>query len=232
MLKIFVMERPLVLQMVKVLYYMNLKGWDITQNITAKGYSYSIESYSEDQNTETSEEIVLAEHTIQITVLDGTTPLESTLNQEILDVISTYPTDGSYGYYWPQSGGWLGTTQDIYYLETLVAEGDDENRSYCVGLTWEVFMRAWEIYATEQDASLDISYGFSKNWMSFVLIGMSVNSWEVVLLRLLRRYGDPAKGLHIGKTSNLVIFYNFWRNNGSGHNNIFIDWERILGETL
>ena len=100
--------------MVKVLYYRNLKGLGYPQNITAKGYSYSIESYSEDQNIETSEE-VMAEHTIQITVLDGTTPLESTLNQKILDAISTYPTDGSYGYYWPQSGGWLGTTQDIYY---------------------------------------------------------------------------------------------------------------------
>ena len=96
-------------------------------------------------------ELEVSEHSIWLTIEEGTAPLASSFNDKVLELISTYPTDGSYGYYWPSSGSWLGTTQDIYYLEQLVAEGDLFNRSYCVGLTWEVFMRAWEQEAAQHN---------------------------------------------------------------------------------
>ncbi|RMG08761.1 MAG: hypothetical protein D6731_21135, partial [Planctomycetota bacterium] len=35
------------------------------------------------------------------------------LNPYVLEVLRSYPTDGSYGYYWPKEGGWEGTTQDV-----------------------------------------------------------------------------------------------------------------------
>ena len=83
---------------------------------------------------------------IEITVSEGTNPDVSDFNAAVVSILETYPTDGSYEYYWPSGSGsgWKGTTQDIYYLDTLVAEGDPYNRSYCVGLTWEVFMRAFD----------------------------------------------------------------------------------------
>ena len=166
----------------------------------------------------------VAEHTIWLTVEQGSAPLSSSFNAKVLDLISTYPTDGSFGYYWPNSGGWLGTTQDIYYLESLVAEGDLFNRSYCVGLTWEVFMRAWELEAAERDLAningmdLDDLTEFRIDWYVRDLYGSGV-------VEAVENYGI---GEHISDWSDIEPgdFLQFWRNNGSGHNNIFIDWEK------
>ena len=85
----------------------------------------------------------VSNHSISITVDEGSDPIDSDFNDYVNNIIPTYPTDGSYGYYWPSSGGWLGTTEDIYYQGNIIAEGDNQDRSYCVGLTFEVFMKAW-----------------------------------------------------------------------------------------
>ena len=95
----------------------------------------------------------LATDSISLTVTDAQSPETSSYNDVVLDRIATYPTDGSYGYYWPRGGGWAGTTQDIWYLDTRVATGDPYQRSYCVGLTWEVFMRAFETLQSRGEAA-------------------------------------------------------------------------------
>ena len=59
---------------------------------------------------------IVASDTINVTVDPGNEPIESEFTELMVDILESYPTDGSYGYWWPDDGyGWYGTTQDIYY---------------------------------------------------------------------------------------------------------------------
>ena len=80
---------------------------------------------------------------------------------------------------------WLAGYHTRHLLsETLVAEGDDENRS----IVWSYMgsMRAREIYATEQDASLDINPMNLAELAEFRIDWYVRELREVVLLRLLK----------------------------------------------
>ena len=189
-------------------------GTGFPREIEAKGY--------------TDNEVV-ATDTITITVESETQPVVSDFNTIVLDIMETYPTDGSYGYYWPQNSSWLGTTQDIWYQGELIAEGDPDNSSYCVGLTWEVFMRAWEIVDQQTNGDNTINgmtvedlYEFRVDWFVRDLYGAGP--------------ADAVENYGIGE---LVTNWNdiqpgdvlqFWRNNGSGHNTIFVDWKYSNGQ--
>ena len=182
------------------------------------GFAREIKAVGYDDGVE------VAEHNITITVDEGSAPLHSDFNQYVMDIIPTYPTDGSYGYYWPQGSGWLGTTEDIYYQGELYTEGDPNSQCYCVGLTFEVFMKAWE--------QVDEAYNGdgSINGISFEELDESRKDWYV---RDINGMGpaEAAENYGIGEvvTSwddvNPGDFIQFWRHSGSGHNAIFIDWE-------
>ena len=92
-------------------------GVGFTRAIRAVGYNDGVE---------------VASHDISITVDEGSDPLYSDFNQYVLEIIPTYPTDGSHGYYRPSSGDWLGTTENIYYQGQLGVEGDPDS----VPLRW------------------------------------------------------------------------------------------------
>jgi hypothetical protein len=192
----------------QVLNY-DFSGTGFPRDIQAVGYSDGVQQ---------------TEHNITVTIDAGTEPLSSDFNEYVNEILSTYPTDGSYGYYWPSSGGWLGTTEDIVYQGTLVAEGDPDDRSYCVGLTFEVFMKAW----------IEIDNEFSGDG---TINGMSVNDlYEFRLDWYVRDLfgAGPADGVDYYGIGELVTdwddvqegdFLQFWRNSGSGHNVIFTGWE-------
>jgi hypothetical protein len=203
-------------------------GWEIGEvepgailSYTFSGTGYAREVVA----TAWSEGVAVATDSLTITVDPGTAPLDSAFNDVVVELMDGYPTDGSYGYYWPSGSDWLGTTRDLWYLDTQVAEGDPQHRSYCVGLTWEVFLRAWEQVdaAVEGDGTVngmglsDLTE-FRVDWFVRELygdgvvsavenygIGEQITDWEDV------RPGD---------------FVQFWRHSGSGHNNIFVQWER------
>lgn len=155
----------------------------------------------------------------------GTEVELSDFNERVVDRLEGYPTDGSYGYYWPDDTDWYGTTQDIRYRGQLVAEGDSQHRSYCVGLTFEVLMMSFTELDEEvggdgtfNDMTVDDLDTFRVDWFVRDLygdgpgealdnygVGSRVTDWDDV------RPGD---------------FVQFWRHSGSGHNVIFVDWER------
>ena len=173
----------------------------------------------------------VATDAITVEVAAGTHPEDASFNDVVLDIIATYPTDGSYGYYWPSDGDWLGTTRDIWYRDELVAEGDPEHRSYCVGLTWEVFMRAWERVDAETGGDGTI------NGMSVADLDEFRTDWYIREL-----YGngnqDAVENYGIGeritdwddvRPGDIV---QFWRHSGSGHNVYFLDWETDSDGTI
>ncbi|RME22166.1 MAG: hypothetical protein D6798_16480 [Deltaproteobacteria bacterium] len=191
----------------------------LTYEFSGTGYARDIEALG------LADGEIVATDAITLTVDAGTTPLDSSFNQRVLDVIATYPTDGSYGYYWPSDSDWAGTTRDIWYRGELVAEGDPEHRSYCSGITWETFMRAWEGLDEEMGGdgtingmTVDDLYEFRTDWYVRELwgdgVGIAVENAGI---------GERITDLEDVRPGDYV---QIWRYSGSGHTFVFIDWER------
>lgn len=179
----------------------------------------------------TSDGHMRASDSLTLTVEAGTAPQSSGFNAVVLDLLESYPTDGTNQYYWPEDSGWYGTTRDVEYRDQVVAEGDPEGRCYCVGLTWEVMMRSFD--------SVDRSTGGdgTLNGMSVTQLNEFRVDWFVRDL-----YGDgvvtalESYGIGEQVTSWNDVqpgdFVQFWRNSGSGHSVIFIDWELDSGGNI
>lgn len=192
-------------------------GEVLTYEFSGTGYERTIEAlgYAGDEHVATD--------SIAITVAEGTTPEDSEFNDLVVDLLEGYPTDGTHDYYWPSSGSWAGTTQDIWYLGTLVAEGDSQGRCYCVGITWEVYMQAFE----EADAmtggdgtlngmSVGDLYDFQSEWYVVDYWGGGAE-WALDLWGL----GEPVTDVADLQRGDFV---QLWRYTGSGHSVIFDDW--------
>jgi hypothetical protein len=183
----------------------------------------------------------VAEAETTVSVQDGSDDPEtsSTVFADlVLSVVATYPTDGSYGYYWPDDDGtWWGTPRGVTYDGTEMSPGDDEQRSYCSGLTWEVFMRA--AVAAERLADgdgrtiggLTVSQmeRFREDW--FVLdVPEDGPSW--------RGPADALEAYGLGEQEECDFadwppcpdavagdFVQLWRSQEtSGHTNVFVSW--------
>ncbi len=165
---------------------------------------------------------LVATDDITITVTEGTTPEVSDFNQVVVDLLEGYPTDGTHPYLW--DGSTVGVTQDIWYLDTLVAEGSPGGTCYCVGITWEVFMLAFEEVdaSTSGDGTLnevDVAelYEFRTDWYVRDLYGAgAVDALEYYGI------GEEVTDLQDVRQGDFV---QFWRNSGSGHSVVFDDWE-------
>lgn len=169
--------------------------------------------------------------TITITVQPDSNPIESDINAMVIDMLETYPTDGSFEYYWPQSGGWIGNPSDIYYTNQLYAEGDDLNRSYCVGLTFEVFMRTMEEVDTLNNGDGTIN-GISINELDEFRLDWYVRDlYGSGAVEAVENYGI---GERVSSWDEIQSgdFLQFWRHSGSGHNTIFIDWEYDIDDNI
>ena len=202
-------------------------GWPIgTVNTEGDGegqltYAFSGTGYAREIVAQSADGA--ATDRISLTVEPEEVPVASDFNALVVAYLESYPTDGSHGYYWPSGSDWSGTTRDIWYLDELVAEGDPEGRCYCVGLTWEVYMRAWEEVdkSTGGDGSInglsvDDLITFRVDWFVRELDGAGPSV-------AMENYGI---GEEITDVSKLRPgdFVQFWRHSGSGHNVIFVDW--------
>lgn len=93
------------------------------------------------------------------TPVPGAVPAAPTLAPGLSDAVSAvmdrYPTDGSYGWFWPPDDGmWWGTTREVRYGRFLLSPADPGQRSHCVGLTWEVAMEVLQA-AAAPDATVN-----------------------------------------------------------------------------
>jgi hypothetical protein len=175
---------------------------------------------------------LVATDLIEITAEEPSTAPDSAFNAVVLrhiDEIMEGVEAGEYGgYYWPDTGSWGGNPDDIDYLGDLFAPGDSARRSYCVGITLQVFMQSWqELEGEEADLNgipFEELYEFRTDWYVRELYGSGV-------VEALENYGV---GDRVSRLEDIQPgdFLQFWRHSGSGHNNIFIDWEREDGEII
>jgi hypothetical protein len=142
-------------------------------------------------------------------------------NAVMLELIDTCPTDGSVTYDWTDAGH--GTTMDIYYKDEVVASAGPGSTSFCCGITFEIYMRAF--------AQIDAEWGGDG-----LLNGMSVD--DVLELRrdwFVRDLWGDGPGVafeNYGLGETIVDWADilpgdpvqFWRFSGGGHSVIFIDW--------
>ncbi len=201
-------------------------GWPIGTVDVADGegqltYAFSGTGYARTVTATTADGA--ASDTLSITVEPEENPEVSDFNAVVMRYLETYPTDGTNGYYWPSGSDWNGTTRDIWYRDVLVAEGDAEGRCYCVGLTWEVYMRAWD------DVDRSTGGDGTINGMEVADLDTFRVDWYV---RDLDGAGPSVAMDHYGVGEEITDasklrpgdFVQFWRHSGSGHNVVFIDW--------
>lgn len=192
----------------------------LTVDVPGEGAAHYIEArgYNADGHLRASDAAT-------VDLAEGSAPAGTGYNAVVLDILGGYATDGSHEYYWPDDDpSWYGTTQDISYRDEVVAEGDPEGRCYCVGLTWEVMMRAFESVdrSTGGDGTLN---GLSVSELNEFRIDWFVRDlYGDGVVTALENYG---LGEQVRSWDDVQPgdFIQFWRNSGSGHSVIFIDWE-------
>jgi hypothetical protein len=157
-------------------------------------------------------------------------PKAKDFSKLVLAVARSYPTDGTHRYYWPKSGTWPGTTRDVLYMGTRVCEADEQKRCFCCGITFEVFVRAYEKYCADAKKK-------------FRILDLDADG----VLRLRREwFGPTAKDRHtvekaitmfkLGRSVKLEDaqpgdFCQLWRHSGSGHSVVVLSLEKDASGT-
>jgi hypothetical protein len=195
----------------------------LSYRFTGTGYARNITAVAYTDGEE------VASDQIEVTVLDDQPVEDSDWNSVMLALIETYPTDGSYTYDWTDAGH--GTTMDIFYDGSVVAEAGPGATCFCCGITFEVYMRSFAQLDEElggdgllNGMSIDDVIDLRRDWfvrdlwgdgpgVGFVNYGLGepVTDWAALLP------GDPVQ---------------FWRFSGSGHSVIFIEWATDTDGTI
>lgn len=175
--------------------------------------------------------VEVARDELTITVLEGSDAPLTDVNGLVMAALAVYPTDGSYGYWWPDDVDWGGNPHDIYYLDRMFSPGDAYNRSFCVGMTFEVFMNVEaELDAryggdgSINDIPFDELYTLRDEWFVRELYGRGiVDAMEIYGI------GDAITRFEDVRAGDIL---QYWRHSGSGHNVIFVDWIRDGSEII
>lgn len=165
--------------------------------------------------------------TREVITTDGESYLNSILpklpepNRSIVILLLQYPASGQHTYWWPRKGeeSYDGSTTDVILNGRIVMRGEQKTRTFCCGLTLEVFYKYLHSQAalTEQIAQENFDE-FKRYWfcreifspgpldaMTTYSVGIAVENPEDALP------GD---------------FIQIWRQNKSGHSVIFVNWLR------
>lgn len=194
-------------------------GGVLTYEFGGTGFPRGIEARGYD-----GEGNLLATDDITITVEATEAPPPDDFNDLVVPLMSQY-SSSDIQYWWPDDVEWSGSTRDIWYQDVLVADdGDDFKSCFCVGLTWEIYLRAWQEWDLSTGGTGDDLNGLTPeevldmrvDWFVRELDGPGASyafeRWglgEEVLSFDDFRPGD---------------FVQFWRLSGSGHNVIFTGW--------
>ncbi len=152
---------------------------------------------------------------------------EESLNQEILELTKTYPTDGKHPFFWAKGEGTSdGCTLEMKHKGTVVCTPNPMG-THCCGMTFEVYLRAAQPldaspigeFSAEQITELkNRFFGNSKD----------IEDKELRLVQLALTSMKLGKAIDKLDDARAGDFVQFWRvkEKPNGHQAIFLGWER------
>ena len=158
---------------------------------------------------------------------------QGSLNGYVLRPLQGYPLNGSYGYHWPKPGSdpWEGTTEAVVYAGRKLTKGDPQKRSYCCGLTFEVYVKALLMASGGEPVP-----GVSADLLHELRLRFFGDSKQVRERKRLLQFGieslelgQPVEDLADARAGDFV---QFWRHLGSGHSAIFVNWVVRKGQRV
>lgn len=159
---------------------------------------------------------------------DATRSPSECLNPYILRQMDKYPPDGGFRAMPEELVNFtMGTTKDLFYQGQRVVRGDEQRRSYCIGLVFEVYMSACEDWAREHSGSprftlRGVELGSSFRDFRRDFYGVSGEERTFVQALVSRGLGQELTDLDDARPGDLV---QMWRNGGTGHAAVFLGWE-------
>jgi hypothetical protein len=147
-------------------------------------------------------------------------------NQLVLEIAETYPSDGTHDYWWPrggEGGGFDGCSQDMFLAGVKVMDGEPQGRTFCCGLTLEVFLRAYNQWIEESGIEPDHALA-TEDWSQFQRLWFVMETNGPGPSAALEEFG---LGRTITPDETLPgDFVQIWRHTGSGHSVVFKEWIR------
>lgn len=150
--------------------------------------------------------------------LRASLPLLPEPNKSIVQLMLEYPTDGKHTYWWPRSGesSYDGSTTDVILNGEVVMKGEPGARTFCCGLTLEVYYRYIANNPQAVQRITGDSRKFKGDWFC-----RNINSPGPLDALQATGLGTEVKNLDQALPGDFV---QLWRNGKSGHSVIFVNW--------
>ena len=141
-------------------------------------------------------------------------------NRAIIKNLLEYPRDGRHNYWWPRKGesAYDGSTTDVLLNGLVVMKGEPKGRSFCCGLTLEVFYDVLKSLSggAERFPNQKAADDFKKLWFCKAIDANGP--------------GDALEAAGMGRviTNPKEVlpgdFVQLWRHSKTGHSVIFVGW--------
>ncbi|MGB9691123.1 MAG: hypothetical protein ACPL7D_03040 [Candidatus Sumerlaeaceae bacterium] len=140
-----------------------------------------------------------------------------TFNRKVVEVLLSYPRTGLHDYFWPRKGEleYDGCTTDVIVAGRRFMKGEPKARTFCCGLTLEVFYKCYEALGVSPLLERVDPREFKRLWFCKELYAAGP--------------GDAFEAFHFGRKIRPEEavpgdFVQIWRHNKSGHSVIFVGW--------
>lgn len=139
-------------------------------------------------------------------------------NKSIVDLMLQYPENGRHDYWWPRKGEgqFDGSTTDVLLNNQLVMKGEPKGRTFCCGLTLEVFYRYINMKPALAAKVLEDPATFKSDWFCREIFSPGPQD-ALEATGLGKQVTDPDDALP-------GDFVQIWRNDKSGHSVMFVNW--------
>ncbi len=133
------------------------------------------------------------------------------MNEQVLELIKTYPVNGIHRYFW--ENGFDGVTKDLIFKGIQVAKSEPQGRTYCCGLTFELWFTAYNLLHPDTKLTGQDFKKIKYDW--FVATGKRMGCVDGLVPRGLGTKVEL-------KDAQPGDFMQIWRTTKSGHSVIYL----------